>query len=207
MDILLQIVKFVRNLPSTDARIDFLGDLILGKVPLSIFTINQVGSEASIRYIMYGFLTDHAPSDFGNLQYFVRTLLFWLPSNLDVFGIKPDDFEMVMYAEAMGNRSGTMHATFFGSAFADARWLAVVWVGWFSFIFKFFEHLMMKMRPLERSMIWGSCVYFSFMVSRGSFYAPTLIIFMALGVVWLSGRWRDLSLVGGLTARSRMNAP
>lgn len=192
MDFLLQIIKNIRNLPSTEARIIFLDGLLSGKIPLSSITIDRVGSESTVRYVMYGFLSDKLPVDFGDLQYFGRTLLFWLPSGLDVLNIKPEDFEMVMFAEAMGNRKGTMHATFFGSAYADAQALAIIWVGWFSLMFKVLEQMMNRMPPLERSMVWGSCVYLSFMVSRGSFYAPTVVIAVALIVVWFSIRWRAM---------------
>lgn len=184
MDIVLQLIKALRNLPSMDARLYFISGIMSGDVAISNFGDGDGGSESIIRYVMYGFLTENPPPDFGNLQYFWRSMLFWLPSDLDVFDIKPDDFEAVMFAQAMGNRIGTMHATFFGSAYADAGNFAFIWIVLFSSLFRSMEAFMTSLPNLQRSIVWGSGVYLAFMVSRGSFYAPLvvtcLVVFLAM---------------------------
>lgn len=184
-DVILQSVKALRNLPSLEQRIALLGDLLTGQASLE-----GVSTEASLRFVMYGFLNDPPPADFGHLDYFRRALLFWLPSGVDVLGLKPDDFEAVMFAEAMGNRVGTMHAIFFGSIFADGGWLAFVWILFFVLGFRLLEHVMRRLPPLERAMVWCSCIYLSFMAARGSLYAPLVITTTVLLLAWLSRFWR-----------------
>ncbi|MFC0147413.1 hypothetical protein ACFFJ0_05755 [Sphingobium scionense] len=180
IDFVLQLFKLLRNLPSMDARLDFAMQLIAGKIPWSALTADQLGSESNVRYVMYGFLSESPPSDFGKFSYFGRSLLFWLPSSLDFLGIKPADFEATMFAEAMGNRSGTMHATFFGSAYADTGIYSFIWIGWFVAIFRALDWWLNKIPIYQRSFVWGSCIYFSFMVARGSFYAPLVVMTVAL---------------------------
>lgn len=196
-DIILQSVKALRNLPSLDQRIALIGDLVTGQASL-----DGVSTEASLRFVMYGFLNDLPPVDFGQLDYFRRALLFWLPSSVDVAGLKPADFEATMFAEAMGNRVGTMHAIFFGSVFADARWLFVVWIAFFVFGFRLLEAIMLRLRPLERAMVWSSCIYLSFMAARGSLYAPLVITSTVLLLAWASTWWNLLFVAGSGRARS-----
>ncbi|MEO5973498.1 MAG: hypothetical protein ABIP91_09090 [Sphingomicrobium sp.] len=180
-EILLQAVKALRNLPSTGQRMALLADLLAGNADLEGTSL-----EGTVRYVMYGFLNDRPPPDFGQLAYFRRALLFWLPSAIAFEGLKPPDFEMTMFAEAMGNRSGTMHATFFGSAYADAKAFSFIWVAWFVLGFRLLEGIMLRLRPLERSMVWSSCIYLSFMAARGSLYAPLVITATVLLLAWLS---------------------
>lgn len=186
-DTVLQAVKAFRNLPSLDARMALVGDLITGQANLE-----GVSTEASLRFVMYGFLSEPLPADFGNFSYFQRALLFWLPSVIDVAELKPADFEYAMFAHAMGNRVGTMHPVFFGSIFADAGWLFFVWIAWFTLGFRLLETLMLKFPPLERAMVWSSCIYLSFMVARGSLYGPLVVISVVLLVAWLSTFTRRL---------------
>lgn len=180
-DVVLQVFKAMRNLGSLDQRIDLIADLVSGRL-----TLEGVSSESALRLVMYNFLHQPPPLDFGNLDYFRRMLLFWLPSALDPFGIKPADFEYVMFAEAMNNREGTMHPVFFGSIFADARWFFIVWVIWFVLGFRLLERIMLRLPPLERAMVWCSCIYLSFMAARGSLYAPFVITGTVLLLAWLS---------------------
>lgn len=180
-DVVLQAVKAIRNLPSMEQRLDFVVQLVSGQASLE-----GVTTEASLRFVMYGFLSEPLPSDFGQLAYFRRALLFWLPSAVDVLRLKPPDFEYTMFAEAMGNRQGTMHATFFGSVYADAGLFSFVWITWFAVGFRVLEGAMLKLGPLERAMVWSSCIYLSFMAARGSLYAPFVITGVVLLLAWLS---------------------
>jgi hypothetical protein len=197
-DIILQSFKALRNLPSFEQRILLLGDLIAGRA-----TLEGVSSESALRFVMYGFLHEAQPADFGSLEYFRRALLFWLPSSLDIAGLKPPDFEATMFAEAMGNRVGTMHAIFFGSVYADAGMLFLVWIGWFVLGFRLLEYIMVRLRPLERAMVWSSCIYLSFMAARGSLYAPLVITATVLLLAWLSHLW---SLVFDTSDREPMRS-
>lgn len=180
-DSLLQILKALRNLPSMDARYAMLGQILGGN-----FDFDKTSSETGVRYVMYAFLTEKPPSDFGHLDYFVRSLLFWMPSAIDIADIKPDDFEYKMFAQAMSNHSGTMHATFFGSIYADGRYFSAVWVAWIAAIFKITERIILRMQPLERLMVWSACIATSFMAARGSLYAPLVILSLTILLASLS---------------------
>lgn len=186
VDWMMQLFKLMRNLPSMADRITFVADFVSGQIPASVLSSDLIGSEANVRYAMYGFMYGDYPADFGQLSYFKRALLFWLPSSLDFANVKPEDFEYIMFAEAMGGRSGTMHATFFGSAYADAKEFSFIWIAWFVAIFKILDVSMNKMPPLERSFVWSSCVYFSFMVARGSLYAPLVVMTLVLLIAYIS---------------------
>lgn len=180
-DSLLQILKGLRNQSSLDARYAMLSQILAGN-----FNFDETSSETGVRYVMYAFLTEKPPSDFGNLDYFVRSLLFWMPSAIDIADIKPDDFEYTMFAQAMSNHSGTMHATFFGSIYADARYFSGIWVAWIVCLFKIIERWMLQMQPFERSMVWSACIATSFMAARGSLYAPLVILSLTILLASLS---------------------
>lgn len=201
IDFVLQILKMLRNLPSLDHRLSFISALLSGEISFSA-PARDSGSESSIRYVMYDFLYYNPPPDFGSLSYLRRALLFWLPSSVDVLGIKPPDFEVVMFAEAMGNRVGTMHATFFGSAFADARFFSFLWVILFVILFRLIEHVIPRLGSVERCAVWGSSVYVAFMVARGSLYAPLVVISIAIAIAVLSTRLRVGKEVSGYTLAS-----
>ena len=121
LDIALQVAKLFRNQPDMYARIALIPDLLSGSINLS-----GTSSEEIIVFPMYVLLTRDLPTHFGEFQYFFRTLLFWLPSFVDFFSVKPADFEYDIFAYIMGGREGTMHATFFGNSYADAKHFFIV---------------------------------------------------------------------------------
>lgn len=170
LDIVLQIAKLFRNQPDMYARLALIPDLLSGSVDLS-----GTSSEEIIVFPMYLLLTRDLPTYFGEFQYFFRTLLFWLPSFLDFFSVKPDDFEYDVFAFVMGGREGTLHGTFFGNSYADTKQFFVVWVAFFALFFKFMENMLRRFDGVEYVMIWSACVYFSVMTARGSLYAPFLV--------------------------------
>lgn len=185
---ILEIAKALRNLPSFHDRLSLLVDVVTGNA-----SVVGISSESSLRFVMYGFLHDTPPADFGHLAYFRRALLFWLPSFADLAGLKPADFEATMFAEAMGNREGTMHAIFFGSVYADAGVLFIVWVAGFVLAFRFLEAEIYRLKPLEREMVWSSSIYLSFMAARGSLYAPLVITTTVLLIARISEPVRALA--------------
>lgn len=170
LDIILQIAKLFRNQPDVYARIGLIPDLLNGSVDLS-----GTSSEETIVFPMYILLTRELPVYFGEFQYFLRTLLFWMPSFLDFFGLKPLDFEYDIFHFVMGGRQGTMHATFFGNSYADTKIFFIVWVTLFALFFKFMENMILRFSGIEYVMVWSACVYFSVMTARGSLYAPFLV--------------------------------
>jgi len=181
LDIVLQVAKLFRNQPDMYARIALLPDLLSGSTDLS-----GTSSEEIIVFPMYILLTHELPENFAEFQYFFRTLLFWMPSFLDYFSVKPDDFEYDIFAFVMGGRTGTMHGTFFGNSYADAEHFFIVWVGLFTLLFKFMENMMRRFDGVEYVMLWSACVYFSVMTARGSLYAPILIAALVLVLAFVS---------------------
>jgi hypothetical protein len=69
--------------------------------------------------------------------------------------------------------------------------------------FRLLEYIMVRLRPLERAMVWSSCIYLSFMAARGSLYAPLVITATVLLLAWLSHLW---SLVFDTSDREPMRS-
>ena len=181
LDIVLQVAKLFRNQPDMYARIALIPDLLSGSINLS-----GTSSEEIIVFPMYVLLTRELPAHFGEFQYFFRTLLFWMPSFLDFFSVKPEDFEYDIFAFVMGGRNGTMHGTFFGNSYADAEQFFIIWIAMFTLFFKFMENMMRRFDGVEYVMLWSACVYFSVMTARGSLYAPFLIAILVLVSAFVS---------------------
>lgn len=185
IDTTMQIAKLFRNTSGFEARLALIPDLLSGNKNLL-----GTSSEQIIVFPMYILLTEDLPEQFGKLRYLGRTLLFWLPSGLDFFSLKPADFEYETFAFIMNGKVGTMHATFFGSSFADAKEMSFLWVIFYTLYFRFMEWFTMRMRSAEYVMLWSTCVYFSVMAARGSLYAPLVVTALAIGLTYISSNFR-----------------
>lgn len=183
LDSSLQILKLVRNTTGITDRINVITELLVYG-----YGSGEASADSSVRYIMYRFLTEPLPDDFGSLTYLGRAALFWLPSTIDVFGIKPVDFEYAMFSHAMNGRIGTMHPTLFGSVFADAQWMMVFWIIFLGIWMRLLEMQLASVKHQERFMLWATCLYFSAMIARGSLYAPLVITGLAAGYAYFSSR-------------------
>ncbi len=190
LDIVLQTAKLFRNQPDMYARIALIPDLLSGSINLS-----GTSSEEIIVFPMYVLLTRELPTHFGEFQYFFRTLLFWMPSFLYFFSVKPEDFEYDIFAFVMGGRNGTLHGTFFGNSYADAERFFIVWVALFTLFFKFMENMMRRFDGIEYVMLWSACVYFSVMTARGSLYAPFVIAFLVVVSALISKSFRKRPII------------
>lgn len=168
---------YLRNLESFDARIEALSN------PIElIFNIsNRDGSELNVRYAFYYFL-GYADTDNGyfGFSYLLRTLLFFLPSSLDIFQIKPEDFEYKMFYDYMNGKNGTMHPTIFGSIYADSGWNSIPWVIFLGFILYFLPIYIQRFKGAVYFCIWSTCVFYSLMIARGSIYASIVVISSAI---------------------------
>ena len=193
LDPIFSALKTMRNLPGLEARVAF----VLSPDP---YALMQSTGESTLRYVFYTVVG--ASADWvgaGEFSYLRRLGLFWLPSPVDSLGIKPPDFEAVVFHNIMGGRSGTMHPTYFGMVLADSgRWFAL-WVLLTVLIFRFFERLAKALRLLPPAYLWALLCYLATMWARGSFYAPVMVVlsFLILAPVLLLG-WRMLraGLVG-----------
>lgn len=166
-------VKHIRNLPDLDARIQFLTNL-----PQSLDNI-KLGGESLLRFAFYHIMSGIEVTNGGEFTYLLRTLLVWLPSIVDVFSLKPDDFEYDMFAAVMMGRHGTMHPTYFGSIYADARGFFPLWILFSFAIMRSVEHVL-KSYPDYAAYLYLFCFYVSIMWARGSLYAPTFMLVLAI---------------------------
>ncbi len=189
-DIGLEALKLIRNTTGFQARLDALTDIFSGRADLYL----AARAESGVRYIMYVFMLDSLPPKFGELQYLARTLLFWLPSLVDFFDIKPDDFEVTMFEYIFGTPIGTMHSAIFGSAYADAGALAFLWIGFIFAWMRSIELVLARIGGVELVMLWATSIYASSMIARGSLYAPIVVTAIAALVAFTSNARRKQRL-------------
>ena len=167
----LEGIKYIRNLPDLSSRIDAIANLeFLESAEFG------GGIESSGRFSFYNIVSGIYIQDSFQLNYLLRTILFWLPSFLDVFSIKPADFEYNMFYAIMGGRQGTMHPTLFGSIFADSWLLFPFWIS-FLFLFMKFIESYLKNNNKYSGYIYFISIYICIMWARGSLYAPILVTF------------------------------
>lgn len=97
---------------------------------------------------------------------------------MDAFNIKPGDFESIMFSFAMGGREGTMHATYFGSTYADLKYLFPLWCIFTGVVFKILEYRIRRSHnPL---FLYSIGIYVSIMSARGALYAVLVVLFLAV---------------------------
>lgn len=190
----LAFAKLLRNTGGFEQRLVVLTAALNGSVDLS-----GTSSDGSIRQVYHYFLVSEGSAAFGEFKYMIRSLLFWLPSFLDFSSIKPSDFEYDMFAYAMGGREGTMHATYFGSTFADSGYLFPIWCLFTVTIFRTIEFFI---RAGNNSwFLWCLSVYVAVMAARGSLYAVLVVISIGILLSILNSMLRRILL------DSRRNKP
>ena len=178
----LEFLLYLRNLPGLESRIEelpkFLNYVFSSK--------EQLGSnEASLRFSFYYFVRSGAEFDgFGEFNYLIRTLFFWLPSFLDPIGIKPIDFEYTMFSEYMPGQIGTLHPTFFGSLYADSKWMIIPWVIFFTAIYNTTKIILRKYTGVCFFSMWGLYAYLYMMMARGSIYGP--LVGFVFGIIFIN---------------------
>lgn len=172
---IFDVMLYLRNLPGMSDRL-----LALANLPTVLQEISYRG-EGMLRFSLYTFIDGKASwPGFFEFDYLQRALLFWLPSSIDFLGIKPDDFEYVMFANFMGGLSGTLHATLFGSIFADSGWLFLPWVLFLSAVFFFVPIYIQRFSGAAYFCTWSTLAFYGLMFSRGSLYGPLVVIAFAL---------------------------
>lgn len=178
-ELILEILKQVRNLPDFGSRVQFfIGGL--GQLDLS----GQYG-ESRLRFVYYIIVNGVEIEKSGEFTYLLRALFFWLPSAIDVFSIKPDDFEYSIFSAVMGGRSGTMHPTFFGILMADAGWFFIPWVVMTFIVMRFIENALLS-RKVGLNYLYFFCFYVAVMWARGSIYAPLVLLFIVMVIYYSS---------------------
>lgn len=175
-----KILVFLRNLKGYQERLDFIVSFDWALIQRS--TTN----EYDLRFAFYYFIErQHELLDtFFSLNYFIRILYFWLPSSLS-FGHKPDDFEYEMYLVYAGEFGGSLHATFYGTIFADSGWFILPWLFLLIFMREISARVNFKTNQAANIIYWFSLVYLSIMWARGSIYAPIVVNVFILIVLYL----------------------
>lgn len=173
LDSLITVIKFIRNLPDVVSRIDFIASLDFSAV--------EASSESVLRYVYFSLVSfGENVSDFGNFTYLRRMAFFWLPSAIDAWSMKPEDFEFVVFWHIMGGRVGSMHPTFFGIIYSDALSWFPIWAFFAYAMIYVMERMLLIVPRNHYSYFWGLLVYVSVMWARGSLYAPILVLSASL---------------------------
>lgn len=180
-EFVLEALKYVRNLPDFEARLAFLKNDLVG------WSSTREFGESALRYVYYSISQGVVIDGRGEFSYFLRSLMFWLPSYFDIFSIKPIDFEYKVFSGIMGGLSGSMHPTFYGMLMADSGWLFLPWSLLIFLIMRVVENEILSDRA-GRNYLYFFCFYVSVMWARGSIYSPLLLIFIVLAVKFLLSR-------------------
>lgn len=174
---ILNALLYLRNLPSFSERIELIMDI----PRLMTEATSREGGEGMVRYAFYYYLESARYIDgFFHFEYLSRFLLFWLPSSLDFFHIKPDDFEYFMFAKYMTGHVGTMHPTIFGSIYADSGWFFVPWAFILSLFLYFLPIFIQRFTGLTYVCLWSTICFYSLMLARGSLYGSAVVIFFSI---------------------------
>lgn len=183
----LQIFLQVRNLRGWEQKIDYIlsGEFITAPLTAS----SEYGLRMAYYYFIDNVSTIHS---FGNFDYFLRTLLSWLPSRLSL-GLKPPDFEAEMFAAYMPGYTGTLHPTLFGSVLADAAWLFLPWVILLVVIINLSKALYNSLKLSYRCMYAAVLCASAIMFARGGIYGMTVFIVYSSLLFYLLNRSVRLS--------------
>jgi len=169
------VLIYLRNLDGFEARV-----LALENFGATLQEAFLRPDTASIRFAFYYFIQQGSDLEgFFEFSYMRRMALFWLPSFLDFFGIKPEDFEYTMFYHYMMGREGTSHPTVFGSIYADSGPLFFIWVLVLFFINMFLLQVLSKLRGVHYLTIWTVVAGSSIMWARGALYGPVVVIFFS----------------------------
>lgn len=170
---IFDVLKYLRNLPSFNDRI-----LVIFN-PSEMITYLQgiEGSESNIRYAFYYLIQNSsAQNGYFGFEYFLRSMLFWLPSSMDFLNIKPKDFEYKIFYDFMNGHEGSMHPTIFGSIYADSGWFFYPWIIFLGSIFYFLPIYIRRYSGIVYFCIWSTLLFYSFMLARGSIYGSIVVI-------------------------------
>tara|TARA_R110001592_G_scaffold64137_2_gene196916 strand:- start:120 stop:1364 length:1245 start_codon:yes stop_codon:yes gene_type:complete len=174
---ILNALLYLRNLPSFSERLELIMDL----PRLMTEATSREGGEGMVRYAFYYYLESARYIDgYFHFEYLSRFLLFWLPSGLDFFHIKPDDFEYFMFAQYMTGHVGTMHPTVFGSIYADSGWFFIPWAFLLSLLLYFLPLYIQRFTGLIYVCLWSTICFYSLMLARGSLYGSAVVIFFSI---------------------------
>lgn len=175
---LLEFVIYIRNTSGLNARLERLSEL-----PSFLFSFGEkLGSkEEDLRFVFYYYVKNFdGLAGFGDFTYFSRIMFFWLPSSLDWFGWKPEDFEYVMFSHFIPEFVGTMHPTFFGTIYADSGWLILPWLLFFVIMLLLTGPVLRCYRGIPYFSVWGLFAYAYMMIARGAFYGPFVVLVFGL---------------------------
>ena len=172
-----EFLLYIRNIAGFENKVEaFLN-------PLSFFLsdVKLASNEASLRYGFYFFVEGFSELDgLGEFSYLKRLFYFWLPSNFDYFGLKPEDFEYLLFNYYMGGREGSLHPTFFGMIFADAGYAFFIWIFLVSLLVLFSRLILRTLAGVSWCLVSSLFCYFYLMLSRGSIYGPFVVLVFGL---------------------------
>lgn len=163
---------------------------------IKVFFLLLEGGEAKLRYAYYYFIDSKMQLDgFGQGLTYARLLMFFVPSVYSL-GLKPKDFDEVLYSEFYGpdhvGLSGTLHILIFGSSYVNFGWFGIFLGSFWGIFLGFFEVVVKKTYWVIRIcllslfsgmllMLLRGAVYGSFMnVIGGALIAATGISFYKL---------------------------
>ncbi len=173
--LIFSISKLLRNSGSLDERLELL---VAG---FDVFEVLSGIGEFFVRGVYYDFIEKYsAVTEFGKMQYFLRTLLFWLPSSFSG-GIKPDDFEYVMFWAFNGTLNATMHPTLPGSIFADSGPLFWCWSLLLAGVRHYVQFILSREGGIRLAVGYVAIAMSCIMIGRGALYAAILTtLFMSI---------------------------
>lgn len=163
------ISKLLRNTGSLDERIDLL---VTG---IDVYaSLGGIG-EFFIRGVYYDFIEKyHQIPEFGQLLYFSRTLIFWLPGVI-AGDLKPADFEYTMFLAFNGSFNSTMHPTFPGSIFADSGPFFWCWMMLLASVRHYTQYILSKEGGIRLAIGYVTIAMSCIMMGRGAIYAAVLV--------------------------------
>jgi hypothetical protein len=179
---------YLRNLEGFDARLEALA------APIDTFLHATEGfrGEWFVRGAYY-FVLDDGDSihDAFHLSYLVRTLLWFLPSAI-AHAIKPADFEYNLCAAFYGTEC-TLHPTLPGMIYADAALLGVLWIALLIGVRACATVVLAHVTGPRFAAYHVLVAFAGLMMSRGSLYAPIVIIMSGAGLLWTleRGFWAE----------------
>ena len=138
----------------------------------NLFSYFQV-SDFNLRSVYYYFISNYNIPGLWNLEYFLRTLLLWLPTDYS-FGIKPQDYEYTMFYLFTGDNA-TMHPTLPGSIFADSGPYFALWTTLIAAVRQFVQFGLTRLKGAYFAASYASCLISCIMLARGALYSAILV--------------------------------
>lgn len=173
----VEVLVYLRYLRGVQERFDALA------APLELWrTVKELpgGTEADLRFAFYYLLTDGSGiAGLYEANYIRRILFFLIPEGVGLNWLRGENIEQIIAFNYYPGREGNMHATAFGVFYADLGTFYMAWAALLYFIMRAVKEFILRLRGVQRAVMWSVAAFSGMMFARGAIYVPIILLGVA----------------------------